>query len=250
MNSPFSLRVNDQYVLNKKQWVQNLLGPRAPRVHQTHSKTFLSGWQSGALWEKFSICVIRCGHAAFLLSEGERLDASQLATAAHRPDWKSFVEINVYIRNGMILIRDNWLLVAGYTVIKPGGKTCLCVCCKITLISYVHLRKCVSDCGIMLIALIDFDCSFFSTGSRPPEKVTGSNAVWQNHTAKPKLFVKQLIKGEESNFCVTNDISKMIPPYATGYVKKKFSPQSTATGWASVAVSGWSGCLNKLFYDF
>lgn len=99
----------------------------------------------------------------------------------------------------MILIRDNWLLVAGYTVIKPGGKTCLCVCCKITLISYVHLRKCVSDCGIMLIALIDFDCSFFSTGSRPPEKVTGSNAVWQNHTAKPKLLVKQLIKGEESN---------------------------------------------------
>lgn len=83
-------------------------------TRHTH-KTIMSGWQSGALWGKFSICFIRCGHAAFLLSEGERLDASQSAAAADRPDWKSFVEINVYIRNGMILIRDNWILVAGYS---------------------------------------------------------------------------------------------------------------------------------------
>lgn len=43
--------------------------------------------------------------------------------------------------------------------------------------SYVKLCKCVRDCSITLTALIDFDCSSCPTGSHPPEKATGNNAV-------------------------------------------------------------------------
>lgn len=136
----------------------------------------------------FSICVIRCEHAAFLFLEGERLDARQSLQATTEPAlhghsyWYSRTEISC--RNQCL--SKKWeesyrtlSTIGGWLCRHEAWRKNMFVCLMQDYIdrSYVQLSKCVRDCSIMLTALIDFDCSCFPTGLHPLEKAT--NTIWR-----------------------------------------------------------------------